>query len=136
MSGTGKKKGPAIVNASGPAGVPKLLSTLPSDTVNALPTIAQALVDDPTEQHWAIVVLDNAKSLQDTDTGMVVPHVRVRKLEVIFSPADVETARVLLKRASEARLGKVPLDGFDEAMELDRETRFPGDDLEDPDATL
>lgn len=123
-----KKKGPVIVNAAGPAGAPKLIAKLPSDTVNALPSIAQKLVDDPSEQFLCVVVLDTAQALQDTDTGMVVPYVRIRKVEVILSPSDVTTAQLLLKRANEDRLGKTPLDGFDELETTDRETGWDPED--------
>ena len=124
-----KKKGaPTVVNASGPAGVPKLVSRLPSDTVNALPTIAQKLVDDPTERFLCVVELDTMQAVQDVDTGTVVPYVRLRKLEVIFDAADAERVRLALKKASEARLGKTPLEGLDDLMDTDVST-----DWHDPD---
>jgi len=119
-----KKKGPAIVNASGPAGVPKLVSKLPSDTVNALPSIAQRLVDDPTERFLCVVELDTGQAVQDTDTGMVVPYVRVRKLEVIFDSRDADFVRLALKKASEVRLGKTPLEGLDDVMGVDADTEW------------
>lgn len=119
-----KQKTPAIVNAAGPAGVPKLVSKLPADTVNALPSIAQKMVDDPSEQFWCVVTVDTAQALQDTDTGAVVPYVRIRKLEVISSPADVEILRQVLKKASEVRLGKTPLDGFDDLDAVDADTHW------------
>lgn len=128
MAAAKKEKGPAIVNASGPAGVPKLVSKLPSDTVNGLPTIAQKLVDDPTERFLCVVELDTMQAVQDVDTGMVVPYVRLRKLEVIFDPDDAERVRLALKKANEVRLGKTPLEGLDDLMDTDAST-----DWHDPD---
>ena len=72
----------------------KLASALPKDDqANGLNDIAANLVDDPTDLHVAVVVLDCSKITTDIDTGDETPTARVRRIEIITRDDDKATAR-------------------------------------------
>ncbi len=95
----------------------KLSSALPkSDEANGLGAIADALVDEPTSMHVAVVVLDCQQITTDTDSGEATPTARVRRIEIVEDGEDKDRLRTLAQRAFEKRTGKtvLPLDLEDE----------------------
>lgn len=95
----------------------KLTSALPkSDEANGLVAIADELASDPHALHVAVVVLDCAQTTTDTDTGVVTPTARVRRVEIVADDEDKARLRGLAQRALERRTGKtvLPLDLEDE----------------------
>jgi hypothetical protein len=99
----------------------KFQGKLPSDKLNGLLAIADALVKDPKGTHVIVAVVDAGKVEKETDTGLMTPHARFRQVEVISGPGDIETARRLLVRAQDDRLGRVAIPGIDEGVMSDLE---------------
>jgi|tagenome__1003787_1003787.scaffolds.fasta_scaffold19802297_2 hypothetical protein len=94
----------------------KFSPSLPTGDANGLASIIADLVDRPEELHVAIVVLDTAKLIRNVDSGDVVPTIRIRQIEPVKAGPDADEMRRLLRRAFEARTGKVEL-----PLELERE---------------
>jgi hypothetical protein len=85
----------------------KLLGTLPSGQNNGLDSIASQLVNDPAKAHICIVVIDCKKVETDTDSGDVIPHARIRRIEPINE--DRSRVAMMLRRALEERTGETLL---------------------------
>jgi hypothetical protein len=94
----------------------KLLSTLPNGQNNGLDSIASQLVNEPAKTHICIVVLDCKKVETDTDSGDVIPHARIRRIEPINE--DRNKVAMLLRRALEERTGETLLP-FDTEEEME-----------------
>jgi hypothetical protein len=91
--------------------VVKLSTKLPGDfETNGLDALAQDLLDDPSTLRLAVVWIDVARVVIDTDSGEHVPTVRIRRIEPV---GDVGVAipalRKLVGEAFEGRTGRSPL---------------------------
>jgi hypothetical protein len=87
---------------------------LPGGDGNGLVAIAQALIDQalgnvPPKIHLAVCLVDCRKVNVDGDTHEVTPVARIRRIEVIGNPEDVEVLRNLMSRALDARTGREAL---------------------------
>jgi len=87
----------------------KISSALPAGDTNGLVSISAQLCDDPEAVHVAVVLLDCAQIVTNTDNGDVVPTARIRAIEPISQTTDANEMRRLLRRAYERRTGKVEL---------------------------
>ena len=107
----------------------KLASALPKDDqANGLNDIAANLVDDPTDLHVAVVVLDCSKITTDIDTGDETPTARVRRIEIITRDDDKATLGRLATRALEQRTGKTVL-----PLEMEDDLRAAFGHTDEPD---
>jgi hypothetical protein len=89
----------------------RLSSKLPGDPeTNGVDALSDALVKDPARIRYGVVWFDAAKVTEDTDTGDVVPTMRVRRIEPIGEADAVlpEIARVV-EDAVRARTGRAPI---------------------------
>lgn len=86
----------------------KLASSLPVGDGNGLAAILDELVGDPAGKHVTVAIVDTKRLQVDTDTGEVVPTVRLRRVEAV-DPADAKPMMRLLSRAYEKRTGKTVL---------------------------
>lgn len=91
----------------------KLKAGLPVGDANGLLHHADAFIDDPERLRVAVVVLDTKSTTEDRDIADITATVRVRRIEVITDPADVEKAQHIALAANEGRTGKSPLPGID-----------------------
>ena len=91
--------------------VVKLSSRLPGDfETNGLDALAQDLIDNPATVRLAVVWIDTAKVVIDTDSGDHVPTVRVRRIEPVGDVgAAIPALRKLVGNAFEERTGRKPL---------------------------
>lgn len=89
--------------------MPSLSGSLPKGDANGLAAIAAELVEDPERVHVVIALVDCSKVTSKTDTGDVVPTVRVRRIEAIADRDDGQRLRMLLQRQYERRTGKTVL---------------------------
>ncbi|GAA4626688.1 hypothetical protein GCM10023196_035950 [Actinoallomurus vinaceus] len=96
----------------------KLTSSLPKGDANGLGPIVTDLVTNPHELHVVLAIVDCKKITTDSDTGEVVPTVRIRRIEALLND-DLTKARRLMERALEKRTGKtvLPLTLEDELRE-------------------
>lgn len=90
----------------------RLASGLPEGDKNGLPSIADALVEDPKGLHVAIVLLDAGRLITSVDDDSTLPVARIRAIEPIAQGPDADELRRLLRRAVEKRTGQteLPLD--------------------------
>lgn len=86
-----------------------LASSLPEGDRNGLAAIAGELVEHPETVHVVVALIDCSKVTRNTDTGDVVPTVRVRRIEAIRDAEDGRRMRALLRREWERRTGKLVL---------------------------
>ena len=87
----------------------KLASQLPTGpAANGLGPIVGELCRDPEHLHVVIAIVDCKKIETDTDTGDVVPTMRIRTIEAVTGP-DKSAVRTILRRAMERRTGRVEL---------------------------
>jgi hypothetical protein len=86
----------------------KLASALPSGNANGLSAILAELTDDPTSLRVMIAVFDTKELKTITDTGEVVPVVRIRRVEALTG-MDLRSGRTLFRRAFEKRTGRESL---------------------------
>lgn len=93
-----------------------LSGNLPAGDANGLTTIIRELIDEPKRLHAIIAIVDCRKVTTDSDSGEVIPTVRIRRVEAIRLPADLGAAEQLMRRALERRSGQtvLPLDLEDE----------------------
>lgn len=88
----------------------KLSGSLPADDRNGIARIAAALVDNPTQGHWIVALVDCTDINQKVESGDVVPTARIRAIEGFEGhTADAKELRRLLRRAYERRTGRVEL---------------------------
>lgn len=86
----------------------KLTSALPKGEGNGLTAIARELIDNPSDIHVVIALVDCKKIATDIDTGDVEPTARIRRIEVIGG-GDRDIAAKMMRRALETRTGKTVL---------------------------
>lgn len=100
----------------------RLTTAMPAEEDwNGLDSEAEALNEHPEGLRWALVAYDNKGSIEDTDTGVKVPRVRVRQWEPLGERGDLQDAVMeAMFKAQEQRTGRKSLP-FDEAREYDRE---------------
>jgi hypothetical protein len=83
--------------------MPKLSSGLPKEADrNGLYALAGKLLNDPTERHVVVAVVDCSKITTNTDTGEREATVRVLRIEAV-APQDDREAQRLVRRALEHR---------------------------------
>ncbi|MBM9464638.1 hypothetical protein JL108_14370 [Aeromicrobium sp. YIM 150415] len=89
----------------------KLSAALPAnEDFNGLDDEHDELLKDPTQLRAAIVVYDVPKIVTNTDTGLVQPHVRLRKFEPMSPIQDTDPrVRDLVEKAITQRTGRTPL---------------------------
>lgn len=90
----------------------KLAAKLPAGSANGLGAISEALVEQPDRIHVVLMLVDCSKISTDTDSGDVIPTVRIRRIEPITDGVDGHRLRQILRRAWERRTGKdvLPID--------------------------
>lgn len=86
----------------------KIASTLPKGDGNGLDAIATELIDNPSDIHVVVALVDCKKVTTDFDTGDVIPTARIRRIEAI-EEADKDLAAKMMRRALERRTGKTVL---------------------------
>lgn len=86
----------------------KLASQLPAGTANGLGPIVGDLCRDPENLQVIIAIVDCKAVTTDTDTGDVIPTMRIRRIEAITG-TDKGAVRMILRRALERRTGRVEL---------------------------
>ena len=96
---------------------------LPAGDGNGLVAIAQQLInqamgDSPPKIHLCVALVDAAKVTVNADTHELIPMARIRRIEVIMEPEDVEVLRSLMSRALDQRTGREAL-----PYNLEREIR-------------
>ncbi len=91
----------------------KLSSSLPEGDTNGLAAGLDGFLDNPGRSQVAVVLLDTKTLTTDTDTGDVIPTVRVRQVEVLTDAAQIASGRALLNRAFVRRTGASALPLFD-----------------------
>ena len=101
----------------------KLNAALPKGEANGLSAIDRALIDNPSDIHVVVALVDCKKITTDVDSGDVEPVARIRRIEVIRE--DKDRAAIMLRRALEVRTGKTVLP-FD--LEEDMRVAFEGID--------
>ncbi len=83
--------------------MPRLSSGLPKEADrNGLYALAARLLNDPSERHLVLAVVDCSKISIDTDTGEREATVRVLRIEAV-APMDRTEAERLVRRALEYR---------------------------------
>ena len=101
----------------------RLAAGLPKGEANGLAALARDLIDNPSQVHVAVVLLDCKKITTDIDTGDIEPVARIRRIEPISD--DKEIVAKIMRRALESRTGKTVLP-FD--LEEDMRAAFEGID--------
>lgn len=86
----------------------KLASQLPPGAANGVGPIVGDLCRDPEKMQVVIAIVDCKNITTDTDTGDVIPTMRIRRIEAITGP-DKGAVRRILRRALERRTGRVEL---------------------------
>lgn len=86
----------------------KLGSQLPQGTANGLGPIVGDLCRNPENLQVVIAIVDCKAITTDTDTGDVIPTMRIRRIEAITG-TDKGAVRMILRRAMERRTGRVEL---------------------------
>lgn len=98
----------------------KLAANLPGGESNGIGALARELIDNPTQVHVVIALVDCKKTTVDNDSGDIEPTARIRRIEVVTDD-DKARAYIMLRRALEKRTGKAVLP-FD--LEEDLRTAF------------
>lgn len=93
----------------------KLSSTLPK--THGLGNVALDMIDDPRALVPVIALIDAKELRTDLDLGVIHPVARIRRIEAVL-PEDHRTARRLIRRALDSRLGREALP-IEIAEELD-----------------
>lgn len=93
----------------------RLRGSLPKGDANGVDHIAPDLIADPHRFKVLMMIVDCSGVAMNYDTGENVPTARIRRIEAV-SPADLKFAEQIMRRALEARTGRVvlPLDMEDE----------------------
>lgn len=86
----------------------KLASQLPKGTANGTGPIVADLCRDPENLQVVIAIVDCKNITTDTDTGDVIPTMRIRRIEAVTG-SDKGAVRLILRRALERRTGRVEL---------------------------
>ncbi|HEY0935895.1 MAG TPA: hypothetical protein VGD91_19415 [Trebonia sp.] len=86
----------------------KLASQLPKGTANGVGPIVGELCRDPDHLQVVIAIVDCKEVTTDTDTGDVIPTMRIRRIEAVTG-TDKSAVRRILRRAMERRTGRVEL---------------------------
>lgn len=86
----------------------KLATQLPKGTANGLDPIVLDLCREPDHLQVVLAIVDCKEIRTDTDTGEVIPTMRIRRIEAITG-LDKPAARRILQRAMEKRTGRVQL---------------------------
>lgn len=86
----------------------KLGGQLPKGTANGLGPIVLDLCREPDHFQVVLAIVDCKEIKTDTDTGEVIPTMRIRRIEAITG-SDKPAARRILERAMERRTGRVEL---------------------------
>lgn len=86
----------------------KLTTAMPGEQEwNGLDSEVDALNSHPEGVRYALVAYDNKGSIEDTDTGIAVPRVRVRQWEPLGDRGEVKDALIeAMFAAQEKRTGK------------------------------
>jgi len=89
----------------------RLSSKLPGDVeTNGVDALADALVKDPARIRYGVVWFDAAKVTEDTDSGDVIPTMRVRRIEPIGdADAVLPELATIVEDAVRARTGRSPI---------------------------
>ncbi|WP_293784156.1 hypothetical protein [uncultured Aeromicrobium sp.] len=89
----------------------KLSSALPAnDEFNGLDHEHDELLADPKQLRVAVVVYDVPKVVENTDEGVRVPYVRLRRFEPMGPIQDSDPrVRDLVEKAITERTGRTPL---------------------------
>ena len=88
-----------------------LSSKLPGDPeINGVDALADDLVKDPARIRYGVVWFDVVKVTEDTDSGDIVPTMRVRRIEPI-GDADAVLPEIgaVVADAVRARTGRAPI---------------------------
>lgn len=90
----------------------KLSSQLPPGAGEGLHLLSDDLIDNPTDHHYVIGIVDCKSTSTETDSGEVTPTARFRRIEAV-APLDLPEVQQMLSRAIERRTGQraLPLDG-------------------------
>ncbi|QOR55798.1 MAG: hypothetical protein YHS30scaffold324_30 [Catenulispora phage 69_17] len=86
----------------------KLASALPKGTANGLEPIVLPLCAEPERYQVVLAIVDCKEIKTDTDTGEVIPTMRIRRIEAITG-LDKPAARRMIERATERRTGRTEL---------------------------
>jgi hypothetical protein len=86
----------------------KLASLLPKGTANGVGPIVAELCRNPENLQVVIAIVDCKAVTTDTDTGDVIPTMRIRRIEAVTG-TDKGPVRRILRRAMERRTGRVEL---------------------------
>lgn len=97
----------------------KMAGALPSGRANGLGPIVPDLVHEPSRYKVVLAIVDCKETKRDTDTGEIIPTVRIRRIEAITG-LDRTDAQRLMRRALEKRSGApmLPLEIEDELGEM------------------
>lgn len=101
----------------------KLASSLPAPKANGLNAIAKDLIRDPARTKVIVAIIDTKSVTTESDTGEVIPTVRIQYVEAVLR-SDMVEAREILQRAMEARTGQVAL-----PLELENAVRAAFEDV-------
>lgn len=88
--------------------VVKLTTAMPGEEEwNGLDSEAAQLNEHPEGIRYALIAYDNKGSIEDTDTGVAVPRVRIRQWEPLGDRGEVKDALIeAMFKAQEERTGK------------------------------
>lgn len=86
----------------------KLAPQLPKGMAYGLDPIVADLCDRPDNTQVVIAIVDCKEIKTDTDTGEIIPTMRIRRVEAITGP-DAQTVRRMFHRATERRTGREAL---------------------------
>lgn len=89
----------------------RLSSKLPGDPeTNGVDSIANDLVTDPSRIRYGVVWFDASRVVEDTDTGDVIPTLRIRRIEPLGRADQVDPEiRLIVESAVKARTGRAPI---------------------------
>lgn len=93
----------------------KLMARLPGDKLNGLTRLEDPLLDnpDPTNTFVIVAVVSAGKVEEDSDSGEKTVHVKLRQVEAVLDPGDAESARRIIIRGTEDRMGVRAIEGLD-----------------------
>lgn len=97
----------------------KLLGTLPKGEGNGLAIISEQMIEAPDRVFAVVALVDCKKTTTDYDSGDVVPHARIRHIEVVQGDEHVGLLRKIMRRSLGKRTGRevLPLNLEDEITE-------------------
>ena len=90
------------------------------DTYSGIEPLRESLNTDPKQVRYAVIAFDVMHRKAITDTGEMVPTLRIRHIEPAAQEDALEVQK-LLERLSEGRLGVLPLSEAEDGAEPDEE---------------